>query len=246
MQAAPSRGAGDHDMTKLEHLGSRIRLFRKHRNLTLEELAYMVHKSPSTISKYEKGTVNIDILTLSEIADSLEVDIGQLTDFQPIVKAKPLGSSSNFFTRHRKLYAYYNYRPWKVPMQGTLEITGTGEDECVVLSLGMSDPDDNFDPLFLYSGTIHSDDNFTFMELYNVSGMKDKVYCIAKSPYWLKGSVRGLFLSVSQTYGCPSLSLFLFSAEKRLIDESLIEDLNILDDETKALVDSTNLILQLK
>lgn len=58
-------------MSKLEHIGARIRLFRKHRNLTLEELAYLVHKSPSTICKYESGSVNIDILALSEIAEAL-------------------------------------------------------------------------------------------------------------------------------------------------------------------------------
>ena len=46
-------------MNKLEHIGARIRLFRKHQNLTLEELAYMVHKSPSTICKYENGSVNL-------------------------------------------------------------------------------------------------------------------------------------------------------------------------------------------
>lgn len=62
-------------MNKLEHIGARIRLFRKHQNLTLEELAYMVHKSPSTICKYENGSVNIDILTMSEIAEALEIEI---------------------------------------------------------------------------------------------------------------------------------------------------------------------------
>ena len=66
-------------MEILEHVGERIRLFRKHQNLTLEELAYIIHKSPSTLCKYERGSVNIDILTLSEIANALDVDISHLT-----------------------------------------------------------------------------------------------------------------------------------------------------------------------
>ena len=84
-------------MDKLEHIGARIRLFRKHQNLTLEELAYIVHKSPSTLCKYERGSVNVDILTLSEIADALGVDVSQLIDFRSEKSSSSNKSSTNFF-----------------------------------------------------------------------------------------------------------------------------------------------------
>lgn len=93
-------------MDKLAHIGARIKLFRKHQNLTLEELAYMVHKSPSTICKYENGRINIDILTLSEIANAMEIEISQLTDF-PAERTKPaVRNTANFFRRHNRFHVY--------------------------------------------------------------------------------------------------------------------------------------------
>lgn len=54
-----------------QEIGRRIRAFRKMRKLTLDELALIIYKSKSTISKYEKGEISIDIETLYDIADAL-------------------------------------------------------------------------------------------------------------------------------------------------------------------------------
>lgn len=61
-----------------QEIGRRIRAFRKMRKLTLDELALIIYKSKSTISKYEKGEISIDIETLYDIADALSVNIEQL------------------------------------------------------------------------------------------------------------------------------------------------------------------------
>ena len=58
--------------------GKKIRYFRTGKNMTLEELAAAVCKSKATLSKYEKGDIVIDIETLYEIADALEIHIDQL------------------------------------------------------------------------------------------------------------------------------------------------------------------------
>ena len=58
--------------------GKKIRYFRTGKNMTLEELAAAVCKSKATLSKYEKGEIVIDIETLYEIADALEIHIDQL------------------------------------------------------------------------------------------------------------------------------------------------------------------------
>ena len=56
-------------MTELTiEIGKKIRSFRRMRKLTLAELAQLVCKSQSTISKYEKGEISVDIETLYEIA----------------------------------------------------------------------------------------------------------------------------------------------------------------------------------
>mgnify|MGYP000671620442 CR=1 FL=1 len=42
------------------HVGQRIRLYRKTKNLTIETFAGMIHKSKATVSKYENGDISID------------------------------------------------------------------------------------------------------------------------------------------------------------------------------------------
>lgn len=41
--------------TLYNHVGSRIRFYRKLKNMTQDQLAAAIHKSESTLSKYESG-----------------------------------------------------------------------------------------------------------------------------------------------------------------------------------------------
>lgn len=66
-----------------KQVGAHIRVFRKKRGLTLDELAEIIHKSKSTISKYEKGEITVDIETLYEIADAVQVHAEQLLYRRP-------------------------------------------------------------------------------------------------------------------------------------------------------------------
>lgn len=48
-----------------EHIGGRIRMYRKARELTLQQLADLIHKSRASVSKYENGEITLDVETLS-------------------------------------------------------------------------------------------------------------------------------------------------------------------------------------
>ena len=61
-----------------DEIGKKIRRLRKNRGITLEELSSLIHKSKSTISKYEKGEISIDIETLYDISSALDVFITEL------------------------------------------------------------------------------------------------------------------------------------------------------------------------
>ncbi len=61
-----------------QYVGKNIKKFRSARGLTLEDLATKIYKSKSTVSKYEKGTIALDIATLEDIAIALEVHPSQL------------------------------------------------------------------------------------------------------------------------------------------------------------------------
>lgn len=54
-------------------LGNNIRKYRTARNMTLKELSEKLHKSISTVSKYEKGDISLDMPTFIETAEILGV-----------------------------------------------------------------------------------------------------------------------------------------------------------------------------
>ena len=61
-----------------ECVGYNIRKYRKANQMTLEELARRINKSKSTVSKYEKGIISLDIATLAEISDCFQISLSQL------------------------------------------------------------------------------------------------------------------------------------------------------------------------
>ena len=50
------------------HVGQRIKKYRKSRGYTIEQFSVMINKSKATVSKYENGTITIDIDTLYDIS----------------------------------------------------------------------------------------------------------------------------------------------------------------------------------
>lgn len=61
-----------------EQVGNNINKYRRAYKMTLEELAGKIHKSKSTVSKYEKGLISLDITTLEEIARVFKITGAQL------------------------------------------------------------------------------------------------------------------------------------------------------------------------
>ena len=94
-------------MNAVEHIGKRIRLYRKQNNMTIDDLSAKLHLSPSTISKYENGKIAMDIETLFYIAKVLDIDINMLVDYQESVnKGVKDPFEDNFFKRSNLFYVY--------------------------------------------------------------------------------------------------------------------------------------------
>ena len=60
----------------VQRIGSRLKMLRKQREMTLNELARQAHLSPSLFSRIENGLTMPSIQTLQLIADTLKIDIG--------------------------------------------------------------------------------------------------------------------------------------------------------------------------
>ena len=93
-----------------EHIGGKIRNYRKMKKMTLQQLADAIHKSRATVCKYEAGEITLDVETLYEISEVLEVGLSQLTDYQsrqePVAEDPEYEGESPFFKADR-LYFYF-------------------------------------------------------------------------------------------------------------------------------------------
>lgn len=88
-------------------IGKQIRSFRKRRNMTLDDMSQIICKSKSTISKYEKGEIPLDIETLYDIAEALQIHVEQLLYCLPHRAALSGGTNSPaFFAGCSQFYSY--------------------------------------------------------------------------------------------------------------------------------------------
>lgn len=87
-----------------EYVGMNIKKYRLAYKMTLEELAGLVHKSKSTMSKYEKGLISLDVTTLGELAEVFNISVSQLLS-APSVKTHS-GTALGDFLNKQYMYSY--------------------------------------------------------------------------------------------------------------------------------------------
>jgi transcriptional regulator with XRE-family HTH domain len=73
---------------KIQMIGIRIAEIRKQKGLTQEALAGIMEVSPKYLSSIERGKENPTLNMLVNLADSLEVDLGQIFTFIQIEDPK--------------------------------------------------------------------------------------------------------------------------------------------------------------
>ena len=66
---------------ELIKLGNRIKTLRKNKKMTLSALCYRNGLEPSTVSRIEAGIVEAKYLTLVKIAESFNLKIHELLNF---------------------------------------------------------------------------------------------------------------------------------------------------------------------
>jgi transcriptional regulator with XRE-family HTH domain len=66
------------EQKRLNELGSKLRTIRESKNLSLQDLGYIIDKEPQSISRVENGKTNPTYLYLLELCRGLEIDISDL------------------------------------------------------------------------------------------------------------------------------------------------------------------------
>jgi len=69
------------DEKVLKAFGDNFRRIRKEKKLTQEELAFKSGVAFSSVVRIEQGQLNTSICTIIRLAESLEIEKGQLFDF---------------------------------------------------------------------------------------------------------------------------------------------------------------------
>ena len=62
-------------------LGLRIRMYRKSKYITIEEIAYKAGIDAQNLRKYELGKQEMRISMLKRIADAFEISVSELVNF---------------------------------------------------------------------------------------------------------------------------------------------------------------------
>ncbi|NOU86741.1 helix-turn-helix domain-containing protein [Paenibacillus sp. LMG 31460] len=65
-----------------QHVGKKIRFYRKAKNLTQEQLAEFIPMDQAHLVRIERGTVNITLETIEKVSSALEIDPKQLFEME--------------------------------------------------------------------------------------------------------------------------------------------------------------------
>lgn len=197
-------------MSVPELVGSRIRMFRRLKNLSQEELAARIYKSKSIISKYELGQAALDIDTLFAIASVLEIDASDLLNIQ-VPRQRPNSGGRFGIFQCGTLYLMVRTKPgglWK----GVLTLRDR-EDQTVEATLYIQVPDyrDVTKCRAVYQGTLFNFPTNSAMLLFNVNDPSDMTGIF---PFVYKGNANscyGLFLQFSYVTSAPAVTKTVLS-----------------------------------
>ena len=220
-----------------QKIGERIKFFRRQRHLSLEEFSKLILKSPSTLSKYESGKIVLDIETLFEIADALNITVNQLVDFDR--SAAPTNtnflSSGNFFQQSDLFYMYSYFGVDKKFYVCALKIV---KDKY--------ETEKTSDKIILYydiESTKNYYDSHVTMRLDNPHNVSDQIYIYAKSPFHTHGTSNGLLLGLSESLRSPTSFKVIFSLSPLKEDSKLKSELTISTKDILSEIRRTNCLL---
>lgn len=188
-----------------EFLGARVRSCRKLRKMTLQQLADAIHKSRATVSKYENGEITLDVQTLYEISQVLEIPMGRLCDYQPPRQTEPpiaapgRDRASPFF-RAETLYFYFYDGRYRRLKEGLIQVNKNQcrEDGCWEATLSIwSTTETGRSSETYYTGSVLYSDmliRFSFLNQYNKLE-QDLLYIF--NPLDLRDNTEGLLCGIS-------------------------------------------------
>ena len=202
------------------HVGQRIKKYRKSRGYTIEQFSAMINKSKATLSKYENGTITIDIETLYDIAKALNVDMKCFIDYQPPIFRTDHILPQNFYFNQSRAYMYYYDGRIRRLVRSLLCFSPSisGETIDVMLYVGVESFSDPDRCQHLFTGEMKPYDTITHMVLYNQINEAEKMYICMLNPMQNRAPAIGLLSGIGST------PFFAPIALKTLISKEPLEE----------------------
>ncbi len=215
----------------IDNFAKQLMLYRKNRKITLETLGNKIHKSKSTVSKYEKGKIIPDIITVLEICNILDIDISQLF---PSVSSSNVKTLSNPF-KANKLYVYYYTENFLIT--SILEIFEQKDSILVKFYNGIKDVSTYLKDLsYLYEGTLICDNTVGYINLYNsisTSSQIEKLQISFNIPWSKSIDITNFFILALSPNSLPIVKKGIISTHEIKELKPYGEDLKISDEEIK-------------
>jgi transcriptional regulator with XRE-family HTH domain len=215
-----------------KHVGEKIRLYRTVRGLTIQELSDRISKCKTTVSKYERGDITVDVETLVEIARVLNIPVEQFMDF-PIVeeslsnKEIPTGL---FYNAHKMYMYFYDGRVRNINCS-VLEIKDTSSDGKTILYSNAESDDNYHNCKAFYSGKVNYYDPFIRISVFNQCNSMEQLLIYVINPMDISKATLGLMCGISNKPLLPSATKCIISTEPLKKDDELADRLKFSKDE---------------
>ncbi|BDF34860.1 hypothetical protein CE91St62_29220 [Lachnospiraceae bacterium] len=213
---------------RIKRVGERIRFYRKQQKMTLETLAAKMNKSKATISKYENGTIIMDIETLYEFADVFCIPIYCLIDD---IRKESVNDGHMPFTSSTLYFYIFKGSGNREITESYLSLAKKDDDWQITLYYG-GIPDSLNKSCLVYIGKgFGTDTTFSFI-VTNYQNNLDQMYFTASLPYinW-NGYLAGFWVGLTFE-GVTPICMKAVISENRMEDrEALRKLLTVTTDE---------------
>ena len=207
-------------------VGEKIRMYRKLNHMTLDDVAAKVYKSSATLSKYENGSIIIDVETLNQIADVLGVRPECFLEGiqKPPKKEKQI--ARGFFRSSDIFYLYWSTGTKKGKiMRGLLEIShGEKEDSAMIYVCTDSDFSKT-SAISVYRGTMVYTDVYTRVYAENITNPIDYIFLHILEEFNSFSFVNAMEIGMATNSCKPVACLVLISKERQTENKTLLERL---------------------
>lgn len=203
-----------------ERLREQIGVYRKAAGITMEELGRRINKNKTTVWKYEKGLIRIDLRTLYDIAGALGVSVSHLVDAASVPNAERAERAAAERPAHTYYMYYYDgYR--KKLSRSFIRVGAQGNEASMFYHLNAFDrPEGCRD---FYTGRVSVAEPYMNFVFRNVNNRFETLFIVAKEPFKNVGVMKGLLTGISYKVFQP-ISFKVVMAEYELTEDAALAE----------------------